>query len=156
MVRGVRYLKDHSDFKTTFFCLSNANSIFISTILKVSMRDFHIFNQSILTKMNSTKVWKISSKRLSRTQQNGTRQVYSKFGGVSIQKALSIIARLDAVRTCAKVFSHHFHLKLPPNLALLTGEELESFLKRRNQDYDRVVYVGDGSNDYCPILRLRR
>lgn len=22
--------------------------------------------------------------------------------------------------------------------------------------FDRVVYVGDGGNDYCPILRLRR
>ena len=35
------------------------------------------------------------------------------------------------------------------------GEELDAFLARNGQDFDRVVYVGDGSNDFCPILRMR-
>ncbi|KAI9442499.1 phosphatase phospho-type [Lactarius indigo] len=35
------------------------------------------------------------------------------------------------------------------------GSELDAFLKRRGTDYDRIVYVGDGSNDFCPVLRLR-
>jgi pyridoxal phosphate phosphatase PHOSPHO2 len=35
------------------------------------------------------------------------------------------------------------------------GEELEAFLAR-NEPFDRVIYVGDGTNDFCPILRLRR
>lgn len=36
MVRGVKKLKETADPTTTFFCLSNANSVFISTILKVT------------------------------------------------------------------------------------------------------------------------
>jgi pyridoxal phosphate phosphatase PHOSPHO2 len=36
MVRAITNLKAAG--KTTFFCLSNANSVYISTILKVSRR----------------------------------------------------------------------------------------------------------------------
>lgn len=35
MARGVKNLKARSNPQTTFFCLSNANSVFISTILEV-------------------------------------------------------------------------------------------------------------------------
>lgn len=40
---------------------------------------------------------------------------------------------------------------------ITTGEELEAYLHRKGSDgfYDRMVYVGDGKNDFCPILRLR-
>ena len=37
----------------------------------------------------------------------------------------------------------------------ILGEELTAFLDRHGQDFDRIIYVGDGSNDFCPILRLR-
>lgn len=38
-----------------------------------------------------------------------------------------------------------------------TGEELEAFLQRHGgaSAFDRIMYVGDGGNDYCPVLRLR-
>lgn len=39
---------------------------------------------------------------------------------------------------------------------MLAGDELEAFLARHRPDFDRIIYVGDGSNDFCPILRLRR
>jgi len=35
------------------------------------------------------------------------------------------------------------------------GDELDAFLARKGNDFDRIVYVGDGSNDFCPIIRLR-
>jgi pyridoxal phosphate phosphatase PHOSPHO2 len=35
------------------------------------------------------------------------------------------------------------------------GEELTAFLSRVGKSYDRIVYVGDGENDFCPILRMR-
>jgi pyridoxal phosphate phosphatase PHOSPHO2 len=35
-----------------------------------------------------------------------------------------------------------------------TGAELAEFLSRHEQ-FDRVIYVGDGSNDFCPALTLR-
>ena len=34
------------------------------------------------------------------------------------------------------------------------GDELDAFLKEHGP-YDRVIYVGDGSNDFCPVIRLR-
>jgi len=36
------------------------------------------------------------------------------------------------------------------------GDELDAFLGRQVQPYDLMAYVGDGENDFCPILRLRR
>lgn len=34
------------------------------------------------------------------------------------------------------------------------GEELDNFLKKHSP-FDRVIYVGDGANDFCPVVRLR-
>ena len=36
------------------------------------------------------------------------------------------------------------------------GEEFEAFLERHQPGFDQIIYVGDGGNDYCPILRFRR
>lgn len=36
------------------------------------------------------------------------------------------------------------------------GDELEAFLARHKPDFDQIIYVGDGRNDYCPVLHLRR
>jgi len=35
------------------------------------------------------------------------------------------------------------------------GDELDAFLERHQPAFDRIIYVGDGSNDYCPVVRLR-
>jgi pyridoxal phosphate phosphatase PHOSPHO2 len=40
--------------------------------------------------------------------------------------------------------------------SISAGNEFDAFLKRHGVDYDRVIYIGDGSNDFCPALRLRR
>ncbi|PWN28176.1 hypothetical protein BDZ90DRAFT_231934 [Jaminaea rosea] len=42
-----------------------------------------------------------------------------------------------------------------PNMC--KGEELEAFLARHGgfEAFDRIMYVGDGGNDYCPLLRMR-
>ncbi|XP_076625500.1 pyridoxal phosphate phosphatase PHOSPHO2 [Colletes latitarsis] len=40
---------------------------------------------------------------------------------------------------------------------LCKGQILESYIKKRRDEgvhFDRIVYVGDGKNDLCPILRL--
>jgi hypothetical protein len=34
------------------------------------------------------------------------------------------------------------------------GEEFEAFLKDK-APFDKMIYIGDGSNDFCPTLRLR-
>ena len=34
------------------------------------------------------------------------------------------------------------------------GDEIDAFLKVHDP-FDRIIYVGDGSNDFCPVIRLR-
>ncbi|KAM0789288.1 hypothetical protein ACM66B_000128 [Microbotryomycetes sp. NB124-2] len=38
------------------------------------------------------------------------------------------------------------------------GAELEAFISRHGgwDAFDRIIYVGDGGNDFCPLLRLRK
>lgn len=36
------------------------------------------------------------------------------------------------------------------------GKELDAFLESHKPEFDKIIYVGDGGNDYCPVLRLRR
>lgn len=42
-----------------------------------------------------------------------------------------------------------------PNMC--KGEDLEAFLNRNGgrESFDRIIYVGDGGNDFCPVLRLQ-
>ena len=70
--------------------------------------------------------------------------------------AHNIAAKLVVNRTCAKerliilsMLSRFFKLSV-------TGEELDAFLKKQAVEYERIIYVGDGGNDFCPILQLRR
>jgi len=48
---------------------------------------------------------------------------------------------------------HNCPVGCNPNIC--KGQELEAFLKRHGTDYDRIIYVGDGSNDFCPAVKLR-
>lgn len=45
---------------------------------------------------------------------------------------------------------------LTPSLSI--GDELDAFVARHGgwDAFDRVIYVGDGGNDFCPLLRMRR
>jgi len=47
---------------------------------------------------------------------------------------------------------HNCTVGCSPNMC--KGEELEAFIARTGRKFDRVVYIGDGSNDFCPILRM--
>ncbi len=46
MIRAVKKLKARSSPSTIFFCLSNSNSVFIATILKVKLLKLLLFNGS--------------------------------------------------------------------------------------------------------------
>ena len=68
----------------------------------------------------------------------------------------SISAKWDAVLTCAKVEQAFVSSILLLHCFKLLGEELIGFLSRLDSMPDRIVYVGDGSNDFCPILHLKK
>ncbi|THV02424.1 hypothetical protein K435DRAFT_963148 [Dendrothele bispora CBS 962.96] len=115
MVRAVTRLKAAGN--TTFFCLSNANSVFISTILKEKGLE-NLFDEIITNPAE----WEDSG-------------------------LLKLHRRVDPNGP-----QHTCKVGCSPNMC--KGEELTAFLGR-HPEYDRVVYIGDGSNDFCPVIRLR-
>ncbi|KAI0930478.1 hypothetical protein AcW1_009148 [Taiwanofungus camphoratus] len=119
MARGVQNLKAKSSPKTTFFCLSNANIIFISTILKAQGLDT-LFEEIVTNPAE----WDASG-------------------------LLKLRRRIDPAGP-----QHQCKVGCSPNMC--KGEELEAFLERHRPTFDRIIYVGDGANDFCPVLRLRR
>jgi hypothetical protein len=44
--------------------------------------------------------------------------------------------------------------KLRCSEEICKGQELSAFLNE-HEEYEKVVYIGDGSNDFCPVVRLR-
>ncbi|EJF65344.1 hypothetical protein DICSQDRAFT_99089 [Dichomitus squalens LYAD-421 SS1] len=117
MVRGVSALKSRG--KTSFFCLSNANIIYITTILKSKGLD-NLFDEIVTNPAE----WDESG-------------------------LLKLRRRIDPSGP-----QHKCQVGCSPNMC--KGDELEAFLERHRPDFDRVIYVGDGSNDFCPVLRLRK
>ncbi|XP_006460799.1 hypothetical protein AGABI2DRAFT_192397 [Agaricus bisporus var. bisporus H97] len=115
MVRGVTRLKDLGN--TTFLCLSNANSIFIPTILKEQGLQ-NLFTEIITNPAE----WE--------------------------NELLNLRRRIDPSGP-----QHKCQVGCSPNMC--KGEELDAFLQRHGKQFDRIIYVGDGSNDFCPILHLR-
>ncbi|EMD37331.1 hypothetical protein CERSUDRAFT_50896 [Gelatoporia subvermispora B] len=118
MVRGVTNLKSRSEPQTTFFCLSNANIVFITTILKDKGLE-NLFEEIV----TNAAEWDASG-------------------------LLKLRRRIDPSGP-----QHQCKVGCSPNMC--KGEELEAFLDRHQHAFDRVIYVGDGSNDFCPVLRLR-
>lgn len=54
-------------------------------------------------------------------------------------------------------FHHQDHCTFS-SVNLCKGDVLEQFVKQQSNEhdvvYEKIFYVGDGSNDFCPILRL--
>jgi len=104
--------------KTTLLCLSDANSVFIDTILEAQGLT-QAFDEIITNPASWTDDGLLKVQR--RVDPNGPPHSCKVGCGVNLCK----------------------------------GEELESYLARKGVEYDRMVYVGDGWNDFCPALKLR-
>ncbi|KZP18724.1 hypothetical protein FIBSPDRAFT_863517 [Athelia psychrophila] len=119
MIRVVSAVKAAESPITSFICLSNANSVFIETILKDKGLE-SLFDEIITNPAE----WDPSG-------------------------LLKLRRRIDPN-------GPQHNCEVGCNANMCKGAELTSFLKRSDQtSFDRVIYVGDGSNDYCPVLRLR-
>ncbi|KAG7098745.1 hypothetical protein E1B28_000655 [Marasmius oreades] len=116
MGRAVTKLK--AGGRTTFLCLSNANSVFINTILEE--KGLETLFEEIITNPAH----------------------FEESGLLNLRRRIS-----------ADGPQHQCKVGCSPNMC--KGEELDAFLARHAPAYDRIVYVGDGSNDFCPVLRLR-
>ncbi|KAJ7680558.1 phosphatase phospho-type [Mycena polygramma] len=116
MVRAITNLKAVG--KTTFFCLSNANSVYISTILKEKGLDA-MFTEIVTNPAE----WDPSGLLVLRRRVDPSGPQHACTVGCSAN--------------------------------MCKGDELEAFYERHAPTFDRVVFVGDGSNDFCPARRLR-
>ncbi|KAF8623090.1 hypothetical protein AX15_006501 [Amanita polypyramis BW_CC] len=116
MVRAVKNLKAAGN--TTFLCLSNSNSVFISTILQ-DKKLTDVFHEIITNPAD----WDESG-------------------------LLKVCRRVDP-----KGPKHSCKVGCSPNMC--KGEELDAYLARHGTQFDRITYIGDGENDFCPVLRLR-
>lgn len=160
MARGVKALKARTPPDTTFLCLSNANSVYIGTILKVPYTNLHgAMPGAKAPRFYRREGSQTSLTRSSPTLPRGKMMDSSKYGGKSTLLDLSIRAPLVVLRTCAKVrrLIHLFLTRCSCGCRRL-GDELEAYLARKGgiDSYDKLVYIGDGSNDFCPILRMRK
>ncbi|KAG8946918.1 hypothetical protein FRC04_011345 [Tulasnella sp. 424] len=134
MIRAIKKLKSDSVPQTTLLCLSNANQVFIDTIL--GHRGLSDAFDEIITnpaEWRSDGLLQVRRRIDPHGPQHSCQPKHVQRHGIL---GKSFITEAD----CAAI-----------------GEELEAYLNRKGSDgfYDRMVYVGDGRNDFCPILRLR-
>lgn len=65
---------------------------------------------------------------------------------------------LEIKRRILASASQQHSCKVGCSANMCKGEELEAFLERKGgrSTFDKIIYVGDGSNDFCPLLRLTK
>jgi pyridoxal phosphate phosphatase PHOSPHO2 len=136
MVRAVTKLKAADN--TTFLCLSNANTVFIPTILEDKGLST-LFDEVITNPAE----WDSSGLLKLRRRVDPEGPQHNCLVGCQPNMCkgwtqYSITSDLD-------------NTNFP-----FAGEELTAYLQRKGVEFDRIVYVGDGNNDFCPVLRLRR
>ncbi|SNX84696.1 uncharacterized protein MEPE_03405 [Melanopsichium pennsylvanicum] len=118
--RGVVNLKMAG--QTTFFLLSNSNTIYIDTILRHHKLE-SLFDQIVTNPAH-----------------------FSQQGALILQRRIP--ATEEKQHGC----------KVGCSANMCKGQELEAFLERNGgrNSFERIIYVGDGGNDYCPVLRLNK
>ncbi len=155
MVRAVTTAKAKSNPRTTFLCLSNANSVFINTILKVTLSKLYrfVFSDHTLQEKGLDTLFDEIITNPAEWDPSGLLKLRRRVDPSGTQHTCQVGC---SPNMCKGPRSFCFGSLYRTDLNLLTGEELEAFLARHQPAFDRVIYVGDGSNDYCPVLRLRR
>ena len=176
MKRGIQLLKNPASIDTTIFILSNANTFFIDTIVQVrhsyapSDCTDPALSSTVLAPIFSTKASKTASRPSSPTPPTfPTPIILTNLSSVDASHPMvhNTVAKLAAMTTCARVRpTPPFPFPLGISITRLdsdhkntttttTGKELTEYLAVRSH-FDRVIYVGDGTNDFCAVLRLRR
>jgi len=126
MKRGIQLLKDPASTQSTLFILSNANTFFINTILQ------HQGIRCIDNLVNNP----------------------ADFSDPANPHRLVLRRRVDPSGP-----QHGCTVGCDDNMC--KGQELTRYLDAQRQSasepdaFDRVIYIGDGSNDFCAVLRLR-
>ena len=126
MLRGVRRLHAQPT-QTDFFLLSNSNEVYISTILAHHRLDAPPLFREIVTNP-------------------------AHFEPSGLLRLRRRIAPDGPQHTCDVGCSANMCKGTPRTDP---GDELDAYRARHaDRGYERVVYVGDGGNDFCPVRRL--
>lgn len=103
MIRAIKDLKASRETQVTLICLSDANRVFIDTILKVFT---HLAYRRLNSKHpNRIRDWMRRSVPLSPIRLNGARMGSSMFAVVSTQMELRMIVNTVVAQTCVKELS---------------------------------------------------
>lgn len=116
--RGVTNLKAAG--QTTFFLLSNSNTVYIDTIL-THHKLGSLFDEIVTNPA-----------------------AFNDDGALILKRR--VLATDEKQHGC----------KVGCSANMCKGAELEAFLERNGgrETFERIIYVGDGGNDFCPVLRL--
>ncbi len=128
MIRGVKALKAAPSVDTTFFLLSNSNTVYIDTILA----------ERGLQPPSGPQIFT---------------EVVTNPARFTADGLLEVKRRVPPPGEPG----HRLHgCEVGCSANMCKGEELEAFLERHGGRgaFERIIYVGDGGNDYCPVLRL--
>ncbi|KDN35647.1 hypothetical protein K437DRAFT_230141 [Tilletiaria anomala UBC 951] len=128
MVRGVKALKASKLVDTTFFLLSNSNTVYIDTIL----------TEQGLQPPTGPQIFTEIVTNPARFLPSGL---------------LELKRRVPAP---GEPGSREHGCAVGCSANMCKGEELDAFIARHGgrQAFERIIYVGDGGNDFCPVLRL--
>ena len=144
MKRAVLDLKAKGD--TTFVCLSNSNVVYIGTILEVG------------PPLPITKRQKRLGRGWADTQHHNLETLFQSiitnpahWGSPTHPDRLHVGRRLPATEP-----PHGCTVGCLANMC--KGAELDAWLASNGgkDSWNKIVYVGDGGNDFCPLLRMRR
>ena len=100
MIRAVKNLKASQETQVTLICLSDANQVFIDTILKVFI---HLVYRRLNSKRpNRIRDWMKHSAPLSPIRLNGARMGFSMSAVVSTQMGPRMVVNTVVAQTCVR------------------------------------------------------
>ena len=130
---------------TTFVCLSNSNVVYIGTILEVGPP------LPIAKKKRLGRGWADRQHHNLETLFQSIITNPAHWGSPAHPDRLHVGRRLPATEP-----PHGCTVGCLANMC--KGAELDAWLASNGgkDSWDKIVYVGDGGNDFCPLLRMRR
>ncbi|BGP16753.1 hypothetical protein JCM10213_002144 [Rhodosporidiobolus nylandii] len=120
MVRAIKHVANSEELKGSWTILSNANSVYIDTILKHNGVDKDV--DEVVTNP-------------AHFEENGLLVVKRRVDPAGPQHACKVGCSANMCK----------------------GDEIEKIIAARGgwDSFDKVIYLGDGGNDLCPVLHLR-
>lgn len=146
MKRAVTALRKR-DPSTTFVCISNSNEVYIDTILKVRTPPGRGGNATLMNR-----------------QHHGLTDLFDTIiTNPAHWEAATASRSADLLRVGRRIPAdgpqHSCKVGCLENMC--KGDELDEWIRKAEPEkgweaFRKVVYIGDGGNDFCPLIRMRK